>query len=225
MIADGADNVGGMPIGELLMYYVYFFFAWYIIGGTFRHFIENAIRKGDLSIELLKPVFPYAKVILQEQGWKTFGLLTAIPFLLASTLVVSSVLSFEISFNPSGLLIATPTIVLGSLIFGFSQFIMGNIAMWTTKTGGVEVLWQVFSTVFGGWLAPLSIMPEIVQNVGIYLPFKYIFAYPIAVMNYEMSGDDALFAFFMQIAWTVVMYIVAKAIYIRGLRKYESFGN
>jgi len=223
IVSKGHDSIGSMTISQVITYYFYLFITWYIIGGTFWHLISNSIRRGELSNTLLKPIFPYAKDILLEQGWKTFGLISGIPILILFFLVFSGNLSIE--FSLIHLIISLPSIILSTLIFALLQFIIGNLTHWFQKVDGVYTVYNTTSYIFGGAIAPLLLMPLGIQKAAYLLPFRYTFSFPIEIFQSLISNSQIYLGYFLQVLWLILLIILSRILYKKGLQKYESFGN
>lgn len=221
--ARGQDNIGSMTVSDVVTYYLYIFIIWYIIGGTFFHIISRGIYDGELSNQLVKPIFPYAEYIIREQSWKIFGLLSSIPLLGAFTYLFSDFINFQ--FNLPSILLSIPAIILGMLIFGIIQFIIGNITHWYQKVGGVYGIYATLEQIFGGSIVPLALMSGIFRTISIILPFRYTFSLPIEIYLSQLTRSEILIGYSIQLMWLFGLFLIAKFIYKKGLKRYESFGN
>lgn len=223
IISKGQESIGQLTVSQVITYYFYLFITWYIIGGTFWHLISNSIRRGELSSQLLKPIFPYAKDILLEQGWKTFGLISGIPILILFFLTFSNTISID--FSLSNLILSIPAIILGSIIFGLMQFLVGNLTHWFQKVDGVFTVFNTLSFIFGGAIAPIILMPELVQKIAYALPFRYTFSFPIEIFQGTALGENYYRSLLVQCIWLISLLVISIYLYKKGLEKYESFGN
>jgi len=221
----GRDNnsVGDLSISQIITYYLYFFISWYIIGGSFYHMKSNSISRGELNFHLVKPVFPFARDILVEQGWKTFGLITGIPFLILFFYLFSGNISIDFSF--SRLLISLPAVFFGAIVFALMQFLIGISTVFFKKIWGLYSVYSMMLYIFGGSLAPLALMPQIIRDFSFWLPFRYMFSFSVETFQNFISNDEIIVGYVFQFIWIIILTLFSKFIYSKALKKYESFGN
>jgi ABC-2 type transport system permease protein len=223
VIAQGTYEVGGLKLSEVISYYFYLFITWYIIGGVFHQMIAETIKKGNLSMYLVKPMFPYAKPILHEQAWKTFGLISGLPILILFLIVFRDNVSLE--FNIERLVLSFPAVIFGAIIFGELEFIVGNVTHWTQSNVGIHHLNDLAYALFGGYLAPIVLLPVLLQQISTFVPFRYVFAFPIDIFQGRIQSKELIQYYLFQIGWAIILWFACKFIYKAGLRKYEAFGN
>lgn len=223
VVSNGSENIGNLKSGEVISYYLFLFISWYIIGGVFHQIIGEQIKSGKLSTQLTKPIFPYAKAILSEQGWKTFGLITGLPLLAIFIIVFNKYLVIELSLI--NFLSAAPAVIFGAFVFGLIEFILGNAVHWIHNPSGLHNLNDVVYMVLGGYLAPIALLPELLQDLSNILPFRYAFAWAIDIFQGRVTDTQLLLGYGVQLAWLIILYLLAKWIYYKGLRQYEAFGN
>jgi ABC-2 type transport system permease protein len=223
VVAKDTDQIGILSKPQLIAYYIFIFIIWYIVGGTFSHMIKESIKSGKLSNQLTKPIFPYAESIIMEQGWKTFGLFSGSMVLIIFVMVLKLDLATGIKLN--NVLASLPAILMGAFTFGFLQFLAGNLTHWLDRTQGLIKIVEVCTYIFGGMLAPLALMPDVIQKVSFFLPFRYIFSFPVEIFQNLINGQSTLNGYLLQGIWVILLFLLCKFTYKKGLDKYESFGN
>lgn len=223
VVAKDTDQIGILSKPQLITYYIFIFISWYVIGGTFNHMIKESIKSGKLSNNIVKPIFPYAESILMEQGWKTFGLFSGSFVLIGFVLVLK--LDLGTGINISNIMTSLPAIVMGALTFGSIQFLSGNLTHWFERTHGAIKIFDVCTYIFGGMLAPLALMPEIIQKISFILPFRYMFSFPVEIFQNLINTENVLKGYSVQIIWLITLFLLCKYTYKKGLERYESFGN
>lgn len=222
-LTKGEGSVGSLKSTDLITYYIYMFILWYIIGGTFAWSIEKNIKEGTLSNQLLKPQFSFLPDILWEQGWKSVGFLFSLPLIVL--MFAFTIGPFEISFDILSFFMSIPSIIMGGVIFGCFQLLTGLSALWLESSHGVDKVYRMFSSFLGGKLIPLAIMPESIKLVAYLTPFRYIFSFPVEIFQQQIDGSEIVSGYLLQIMWLVILIIACRIAYIKGLKRYESFGN
>lgn len=76
-----------------------------------------------------------------------------------------------------------------------------------------------------GYLYPLELLPEGLQKVVIYLPFRAITGTPTEMASGLLSSTEIFFGLALQVFWLLVALILARRLWKRGLESYEAFGS
>ncbi len=217
------SDINGRPIQAIAMYYLLTFLMWYITGGSFGWGVANLIKKGELTNFLTRPYFPLAYPIIGEQAWKTLGLIISLPIFL---IIINATIGLNLSFiNQNSILNWLILIPATIVIFGLLEFIKGITAFWLIKVSGVFNLFDMFSLLFGGLIAPLYLLPNWLQIISKYLPFQYIFGFPNAVLTGQIQASEFNYGLIMSYVWVIILLVIAVIMYKLGIKKYESIGN
>lgn len=214
------ESIGGYTRNDFIFYYLFMTLLWYIVGGNFSRAVGDAIKDGEINKSLVKPYNVILEKVLLEQGWKCLAFLFALPP------IILSVLYFNVhipSFDIQRILWLICSLILGGIIFAFLDAIVGMTSFWIAETWSVASLSEISLDVFGGRLAPLTLMPIWLQQVGNFLPFKYIFFIPTNIfMN---KSPNPAFDVLTQWCFVMVMFLLYKLIWYFGIKKYEAIGG
>ena len=156
--AGDSEKIGEYATSQIVIYYLFVFLSWFIVGGFSHMMIANSIREGKLSNQLLKPVKPFALDFFEEQGWKTVGFLFAIPIMLILAIIFSSYINLEIAM--SDVLRLIPTILIAMIIFALIDVIMGLSAFWLDSVDSVRFAFSSINSIIGGYMIPFMLLPE-----------------------------------------------------------------
>lgn len=222
-VADGTGRVGELSLSSVLIHYFFLFLFWYVIGGMFSMLMGKAIYRGELSNELLRPVFPFAKYILWEQGWKAVNIFIVVPILIIFIIIFNQYLDFSISlFN---LLITLPSLLIACCIFMLFDFCLGCLTFFTGQIEGVyNLLWPV-RNIFGGWLVPVALLPDLLHKIAVLLPFRYFFNFPVELLQNQLEQKEIITGYLIAILWVIILFFLSRVLYKAGLKRYEAFGN
>ncbi len=221
-IADeSGGTVGGLTAGELAAYYI----VWTLVRNMNLVFTpygwEWRIREGRLSGQLLRPLHPIHYDIAEFAGGKFVWVLFYLPIAVVLTLV------FHPTFDIRPLEVA----VFGVAIWGaylirtFNQTALGLICFWTTRVGALFQLYIALELLLSGRLVPLTLMPEWVQTIAWFLPFRWTFYFPIQTLVGDLSNEELLGGLAMQVFWIVVGIGVFSFVWRRAIRQYTAVGN
>jgi len=214
-------TVGGLTTGELAAYYI----VWTLVRNMNLVFTpygwESRIREGKLSGQLLRPLHPIHYDIAEFAGGKFVWVLFYLPIAVVLTLV------FHPTFDIRPLEVAVFAVAIWGayLIRTFNQSSLGLITFWTTRVGALFQLYITLELLLSGRLVPLTLMPEWVQTVAWFLPFRWTFYFPIQTLVGDLSNEELLGGLAMQVFWIVVGIGVFSLVWRRAIRQYTAVGN
>lgn len=216
-------DISGYSTQGIVLYYLLNNVSWFITGGTFSWGISNIIKSGSLSGNLLRPIFPFSKMIVSEQAWKISGFIFSMPMhILLAWLIIGIPADL---FEFKNLLLWILTLPIAAIIFGEIEFIKGVSAFFLIRTNGIINLIENIRDLFSGAIAPLYLLPPILQNVSKGLPFLYIFGFPTLVLLGEITTQEYIDGIIVSFVWAIILFIVCYILYKLGIKKYESVGS
>ncbi len=215
------QEVAGYGRGDFILYYIFVTLAWYIVGGNFCHQIGNAIHNGDINKTLLKPYSIVWGAAMAEQAWKVTSLLLTIPIFTLILYLTRDYISWQVA--PAQLLYLPITLILAAIIFALTQACTGILAFWVTEIWPFADMVEVVLLLFGGIMAPIVLLPPVIQTISLFLPFRYIFYEPLTILLGHQS--DPLLIVWKQLAFVAILYLLYKVMWRAGIRRYEGIGG
>jgi ABC-2 type transport system permease protein len=211
-------SVGGYTPGEFAAYYI----VWTLVRNVNIVFTpygwEDRIREGQLSAQLLHPLFPIVEDLGYFAGWKPVVLLLWLP--------IAAVLAFLFHpvLNPSPLAIGVFLLALvgAYLIRSLNQTSVGLLTFWTTRVGPVFQLYIAVELLLSGRLVPLSLTPAWVQTLANLLPFRWTFGFPIEALVGNLSDAQLLEGLLAQLFWIVVGSVLVRVVWRFAIRRYSA---
>ena len=214
-------EVGGYSTGEIAGYFIAWMFVRNITTGWSPWAMEGRIRRGDFNSLLLRPIHPIFTDTSDMLASKTVAMITVIPtmFMLA--------LLFEPKFEliPWSLLGLIPALILAFLLRYVLMYAMALTAFWTTRVSALFDLWYAVEFFFSGRIAPLTVLPEWAQEVANYLPFQWMFYFPLELLLGRSSPDAMVRGFLIQGAWLIAMIVLIRFVWSRAVRQYAAVGG
>jgi len=218
--AQGGE-VGGFTAAELAAYYI----VWTLVRNMnivlTPYVWEERIQRGDLAEDLLRPVHPLHRDLAYFAGWKVVAIIMWLPIAAVLTWI------FRPALDPTGAEIGFFAVALwgGFLVRFFALWALGLVTFWTTRVQALYELYFTAELLLSGRLVPLSLMPEWVQTVASFLPFKWAFQFPIEVLIGKVTTDEIWFGLGMQALWTLIGIGVTAAVWRRGVRRFAAVGG
>ena len=214
-------TVQGIGVGQFAAYYV----VWTLVRGWNVVFTpygwEWRIREGELSASLLRPQHPIHFELAWWLGQKLVWCVMYVPVFVILTLV------FHPALHPRPLEVVVFLFAIGGayVIRTINNFILGMITIWTTRASAIFEFWFLSELLLSGRLLPLQLMPQWVQSLTAWFPFKWTFYFPIEALVGNMSNATLLRGVGMQVLWIVICAAGMRVIWRFSTRHYSAVGN
>ncbi len=218
--AQGGE-VGGYTAGEFAAYYI----VWTLVRNMNIVFTpygwEWRIQRGQLSSALLRPIHPLHSDVAFFAGWKFVVIILWLP--LAALLAWI----FKPTLNPTWIEIVIFFFAIWGayLIRTMLLSLLGMITFWTTRVSALYELYFALELVLSGRLVPMSLMPEWVQGISAYLPFKWTFQFPIEALVGQLPAEQLLSGLGMQVLWILVGILLVNVMWRFGIQRFSAVGN
>ncbi|MBI5824308.1 MAG: ABC-2 family transporter protein [Chloroflexi bacterium] len=213
--------VGGYTPGAFAAYYI----VWTLVRNMNIVFTpygwEWRIREGQLSMSLLRPIHPLHGDVAYFAGWKVVVILLWLPLALILSLI------FKPELNPTLLqgIVFFFAIWMAYLIRTMTLSLLGMVTFWTTRVSALFELYFAAELILSGRLVPLSLMPDWVQRLAWFFPFRWAFGFPIEALVGSMTATELLTGLGMQLAWILFGVISVSLIWKVAIRRFSAVGG
>lgn len=216
------DMLLGFTRADIVTYFILVYVINLVATSHISEYVHADIMKGDLNKLLVRPIVPPLYHAMAQYGYK-----------FVSLFVACAVCAIAITFFPEYIsLPPTATHAFWFLFFlvfaGFHssaiQIIVGLATFWLGETAALMQLRHVLEKIFSGEFGPLSLFPILIQAVGAWLPFQYLFFVPIQIYLGKLSGGEILSALFGMLFWSMMYLFIIIFLWRRGMRRYEGVG-
>ena len=178
--------------------------------------IVEKIRKGDIALELLRPINFQIFVLTRYIGDAMFRFLFIyIPFLLFSKLL----LDFYIPKDLSILVFFVLSSILGFLLNFSIWYIFCLVTFYTLDNEGILLTFLSTLNLFSGLVIPFWLFPQWLKNLAEVLPFKGIYYIPLTIYLQKATGAGILRELTFQICWLICLFIFGQLIWRLVMRK------
>lgn len=182
--------------------------------------VSEKFRKGDVGLELIKPVALPLRILGDFLGRSAFRLLRALPIYIAIWLV------FRLPApSPAKLLLFVASGLLAWVITATFQLSLSLIALWTVQFDRAEDLWGIAASLFSGAMIPLYYLPGWIAGIAGFLPFAGIYFVPSAILAGTLSGGALLQALALQAFWALAGCGLLFSMWHAGQRKLTMQGG
>lgn len=99
------------------------------------------------------------------------------------------------------------------------------IAFWMDQTWGFRFILRVIYELAAGVLIPLSLFPNLWQNIFAFLPFKYLIYFPLEIYLQKLNPTQIITEFSICAIWIIFLTLTGALIWRRGLKYYSASGG
>jgi ABC-2 type transport system permease protein len=219
--AQQGGSVGGYTAGAFAAYYI----VWTLVRNMNIVFTpygwEGRIQRGQLSMELMRPMHPIHNDVAYFAGWKVVVIVLWLPLALVLALI------FKPTLDPTWMqgIVFFFAIWGAYLIRTMLLALLGMISFWTTRVGAIYELFFALELILSGRLVPMTLMPDAVQRVANFLPFQWTFYFPINALVGQPSQAELLSGLGMQALWIGLGILFVNIVWRFGIRRFSSVGN
>jgi ABC-2 type transport system permease protein len=186
--------------------------------------LDREIREGTLSAKLLRPFHPIHWSLAQNLVYNLFFAALIVP---AWCVLAFFIPSARLPVSLIDLLVATVTIGFASGIRFLIGYQVGLLAFWTNRATSIYMLYEGVHLFLAGRLAPLAMFPDWVQRIGKVLPFYLTIGFPVELLTGKIHiySREALFGIGLQVLWFMVLLVLFRVIWRKGLKQYGAVGG
>ncbi len=216
----GEGPVGGYAAADFAAYFLLVFFVRQMTSTWVVWELDRAIRLGELSPKLLRPMDPMWQDVADHVAEKVLR----IPIIGLPVLGGLWWAEARLSLEPTAVAGFVVLVAGAATLRFFQQYSFALLAFWTDQAIGLERVWFSVMLVLSGALAPLDLYPEPVRAVVPYTPFPYLVDVPVQVLLGRIEGSAVAQALLVQLTWTIVFVLARWALWRAGLRRYAAVG-
>jgi ABC-2 type transport system permease protein len=224
--ADGEkpSAIGGFGFREIVAYYLLT-----MVARAFSSMpglasgIAKQIRSGEIKRYLIQPVDLIGFLFLSRIAHKlAYYAVATLPFAFVFFLCRGY---FDGWPSPHVVVAFVASLMMGFGIGFFFEAAIGMIGFWFLEVTSLLFVFMLFSFFLSGHMFPLTFLPDSVEPLVQFLPFKYMAYFPAAVFLGKIPDDQLPTEMGIQAAWLVFFIVVCRVAYHRGVRRYSGFGG
>lgn len=219
--AASGTAIGGLTQGVFVTYYLVFIVVNQLTYSQTNWTMGDAIREGQLSFALLRPISPHTNVITSELAGKLVYLLFVIPV----ALVLALLLHPDLHFTFVNVLLFFPTLLLAWLLRFFWGYWIALLAFWATRADSLLAVQDTLIFLLAGQVAPIALLPLPLRICAQVLPFRYMISFPIEVLLGQLNLTDFLTGCLFQIVWLLISFVLVLILWTNGIKRYTAIGG
>ncbi len=219
----GRERIGGFTFDGMVIYYVLAILLGRLARGRdLQLSISQDIYQGTLTRYLLYPSSYVGFKYAEHLGTLLPSLVQLAVFGSLSAAVLS--LPAGLHITPLSVLMTVVSLAAANLLVFLLSYPVQGIAFWADNVWSLTVMVRLIAEVLGGLMLPLSLFPETLQRVLEWLPFAYVFYFPVLTLLGQVSPAEWLRGLAVVLLWCCVLAWVSRGIWRRGYRTYTGVG-
>ena len=184
--------------------------------------LDREIREGTFSNYILRPLHPIHWAVAENIVYKVLFLVILAPVWAVAALFVPA-LRFDMTGGQT--LLFLMALLLGAALRFLLSYTCGLLGFWITKVTAVYSLLEVISLFLSGRIAPLSLLPPVLQQWSVFLPFRYMVGFPIDIITGAVNRKEMMTGFLLAAIWVMLFIIVLRWLWKAGLKKNQAVGG
>lgn len=184
--------------------YVLFSFVLRIIFSNSIIFkINEDFKYGNIAITKVKPINYYGAIYFEQLGRIFSKFIFFVPVFLILCILFKAAIPFNIIYFLLSLILSIILNIFLELIIGILSYFMGSSI-------GLYMFNESLKTIFSGLIIPLSLFPDMINNLVNILPYKYIYYYPLMLISDKVPilQDVFLKIITFQFIYTIIIFFV-----------------
>ena len=219
--AAGGQTLGGLSRGEFVAYYLVLIIVNQITYSQTNWTVGDLIRYGDMNRLLLRPLSPLYNTLSTEIAGKVVYLIFDVPIVA----VLALFLRPEMHLTLGAALAFIPALVLAWLLRFFWGYWLALLAFWATRADALLAVQDALVFLLAGPVAPLALLPAVLQSAAVILPFRYMVGFPVEVLTGQVTGTALATGFALQAGWLLAALGLYLVLWRAGLRRYSAVGG
>lgn len=194
-----------------------------IVTSNRSYAIGDEINQGNLSNYLIKPMNYFLYWFSRDIGDKLMNLFFSIGEIVLIYLIFHPPLVMQT--NPVIILLFIFSVILAVILYFLMNLLLGFVGFWSADVWAPRFIFWVVLSFFAGNYFPLDILSPSIYRIFELLPFSYLIFFPIKVYLGQIVMFDIMKGFMITGFWIILLFILSRLIWSKGLRAYTAQGR
>ncbi len=219
--AAGDGSLGGFTRGGFVAYYLTLILVNQITYAQVNWTVGDLIRYGQINHILLRPIAPIYDALASEVAGKIVYLAFDLPILVLLAIIMKP--EFVFTWEKGGLFLIA-LLLAWALRFLWGYWI-ALLAFWSARADALLTLQDSLIFLLAGQVAPVALLPGVLQSAAVVLPFRYMVAFPVEILTGNLSDSGIATGFAVLLLWLAVAAVLTVIIWRRGVQRYAGYGG
>lgn len=206
----GGKMIAGFSIQQMVSY-VWIGQAFLVI--RFLDLPKNCakeIENGNVCYKFVRPVDLYNQWFAEHLGYKLSAMIIRCLPLAVIAFIMPRHLKLMLPPSIESFALFLVALMLGAMITSAISMIVVFLTFKTLSAKGTVTICNTICGVLGGLYIPLVFMPQSIQNILNYLPFRFVMDFPARIYIGNIQPKEALIFILIAIIWLIAIIFVGK---------------
>ena len=225
-----AGSTGRFPLGAAA--FARYFLAAFLVRQFSLAWViyefEGLVTTGRLSPLLLHPIDPFWRLISAHLSEHAARLPFVIVLITVAVLLVpQAILDLDGGYwvpTPGGVALAVVATYAAFTLRFLLQYTLALLAFWFERVSAFERVLFLPYLFLSGLIAPLEVFPDVVREITLLTPFPYLIWFPARILCGQGTSAEIGRGFLVVLGWLVVVVVVNRLLWRRGLTHYSAMG-
>ncbi len=210
----GSDMVvADTSLNDMLIYSVVAVLLSSLFSTSVENQMRGRIRQGNVAIDYIKPLSIFGMYFAQDIGEIVKNLLMSFfPLAIFSSIFII----VPLPYSATHFLLFFLSGILSFIILWLLAAIFALLYFWLIDLGPLGLVKDYLIRFLSGSIIPVWFFPQKIQNILAYMPFVYIYQYPISIFLGKINVSDAFHIIGLQLVWCVLLFIIFQLINMRA---------
>ncbi|WP_159881531.1 ABC transporter permease [Paenibacillus puerhi] len=213
----------GYSYKEMILYTIIAAVVTRIVMTNVDHEMATDIKDGNLNKYLVQPLHYFSFRIFNLFGQKLFFYSVMIVVIFFVLIFFTLYYGTPLQFQRISLFFIT--IFLAFLLNFMISYTISAIAFWLSEISFFFEMTGLLVIIISGGMFPIDVFGPTMNAILTYLPFKFTIYFPTNVINGKLDMGEILQGIGWQCFWIVVMYLVSRVVWNRGMKRYLGLGG
>ncbi len=220
----GNTEIGGFSLEQTMTYFITLLVLQFFISAFSEDYqISEEIRNGLINQFLLKPINYYLyRLSIFGAARVVSGFLALLPVMIALPLLKDYLDFPEETWR---FVLAVPAMAMSAIIQFSIAYCFGLLTFWFLEIQSFVILSMAIEALLGGQIFPLDLASPTFYAASQVLPFAYQMYFPAGILTGRIPYDQAVACFGVQFCWMVLIVMLGRFLWERGLRRHTAVGG
>ena len=221
--ASGQPTLGGYTERGMILYYVFVSLMGRIVQSNEMEMgISQDIYEGGLTRYLIYPVSYKAVKYAEQAGSVAPQLIQLTLFGILAPFIVG--IPPEVHITPASVAMGLLSLALANVLHYLLVIPIQAVAFWADNVWSLLVAERFAIAFLGGQLLPLGLFPEWARAALTWLPFPYLYSFPVRALMGSVSAGEWVMGIVIGGAWCGIAAGIGRWIWRRGDLQYTGVG-
>ena len=216
--------ISGYDYSSMIYYFMVTVFLDNLITPTEDEWqIAAEIREGKISAYLIKPM---NYLLYRITAYLSYRLLyIGVVFIPIVILGIVFREHIRLPAHASTWLLLALSTCMAAFIQFFIAYATAMLSFWILEISTIVFILYSFEYFLSGHVFPLDIMPAWMQGFIKWSPFAYELYFPAQIAMERIQGAALWQGLAIQAGWLALVWLLARLLWMRGIKRYQAFGG